>query len=385
MTAKFVYFLTLNLAALVICGTSHAESASLWKNKAGLNVAAAYMEGMKGPSIESLYFDSTTRLADDISLQFRIDPFYSGSSIRQPLKPFTEPQSNSRFMLSQFSLTKQLHGPWHLRFSQADGTLSPFHSPFSLADAFSDEPFAQSTISLLFQDNTTTLTVSVGNGEGEVIGIDPELYYGARWLYRSAIGFIAAAGWSFDGNNLASEEAKRKGIAYTKGKLGFNTERYYAAIGLDGSWEKALGLKTSLIYQKTALKDQDSAYAAFPPVSFSSDWRDLIVEDPTGKIQNQLQRERWAFHTSYLILARFDMGLGVQRLSMTSDVPLGTNARKNAAATITTWGFGALMQESLRLSIEQYHWNSGDKASTMNGMSGNSVSFFLLKASASIM
>lgn len=385
MTARFVYFLTLNLAVLVTSEISLADSTALWRNKAGINVSASYADAMNGPLVESVYFDSTALISDRVSMQFRIDPLYSGSSIRQPLRVFSEFQSSSHYVLSQFSLTAKLHDAFSIRLSQSDGTLSPLRSPFVLTEAWSDEAFAQSTVSLLLQHSANTFAVSIGNGEGETTSIDPEMYYGASWLYRSAIGFVALAGWSFDGNNLASEEAKRKGIAYTNGKLGFSTERHYAAIGLDGSWDKALGLKTSLVYQNTVLKDQDAAFTAFPTPLPSSDWRELFVEDPVGKIQNQLQRQRWAFNASYLILARFDVGLGIQKLSVKSDVPLSPSGDMEASAVVSTWGLGVLMEENLHLSLEQFHWSSQDDPLAFNGLSRNSGRFFLLRATATFM
>lgn len=351
-----------------------------------MGVSAGYGKGAKGPFLDSLYFSAVGNLSDRTSFQFTIDPLYTGSHIRQPLESFGA-RSRKSMALKSYSIDQQIYGHWSIRFANLDGTLTPLlRSPFAMSDTFSDEPFSQTSASLRFADGITEVALILGNGEGERINFDPELFYGVNWVYRSSVGFILTSGWSLDGNNLSSEEATRHGAGYLPRKKGFRTERFYAATGLDGSWSKALGLKANVIYQKTTLKDEDKSFVAFPSIPLEgSDWREIVIEDQNGKIANEMKRERLSLSMSYLILARFELGLGLQRIHLQSHIPFGTRAEKDYEATISHWGLSASVQERLRFSLEQYHWRSTRHEEVFSGIPGNAPNFFLLRVTAALL
>ncbi len=261
---------------------------------------------------------------DKIQAVVTVDPFattahHFDSAPNRSLAPQTK--DTPLAFIDYYGLTWSARANMSVVVEEFRGSTNlPQASGLAFEGSLEDSPWEQTAISLNYLVPVLkglAIQVTLGNGEGEnTVNVDAQQFLGLRMQATLAEGLNLNLGTSYDGNNVGSASFdwfyKNNFTAATMPSIGFQTQRFAAALEVDGKIFGAQGLNAMLGWQRTTAKDLDANQDSVPNVFINNDPGIVLVEDPTKQETNAVTRNLFAASVAYKILATYFIGVGYE-------------------------------------------------------------------------
>ena len=249
-------------------------------------------------------------------------------------------------------------------------TILPSFSGLAFAGALEDNGWDQTALVATYRLpplDGIQVRIALGNGEGENFrNTDIQQYGGLEIIAGLIPGLKLQLGISFDGNNIGSStytwliKGEPSTVEFTPPSLGFSTQRWSAALFLDGLLPAIKGLKLSIGTQNTTRSDLDKNLTSLPPTLFTNPTKKIdpsmiLAEDPTRA--NAITNSLMDLNFSYLILGEHFIGCDLSsrniRTGSVSAFTITDNGPTNTLGeTSYTCGAGIQPAEKFLVTLE---------------------------------